>query len=155
LARFVYRLESVYKLRERRVKEQEQAVLEAQQAVRNAEVAVEKHDAAVLQLRAEMQQADPMMYSTYDRYLHKMTLDRKQLVLNVRSAEEALEAAKQELQRVRQEMEALEKHKEQAKELWREEEKAIEMKQLDEVASQRYFRDQQSAAEEALLEGEV
>jgi flagellar protein FliJ len=148
MARFVYRLQKVYEIRERRKKEQEQVVLKAQQAVQEALASVQEVEVIVTQLLQAMQTAHYSELANYDAFVHKQQKVLQMRRKRLNHLEQALDKEKQELQRRQQELEALEKHKEKAREEWQEEEKAAEMKMLDEIASQRYFRQQQANLEE-------
>ena len=61
---------------------------------------------------------------------------------------DALEKEKELLRLREQEVNVLEKHKEKAKEIYLEEEKQAENKQLSEVAVQKYFRQKKEQKEE-------
>lgn len=146
MAGFKYRLQKVYDMRLRKKKEQEQVVIDAQNKVRQAIAKVEAIRTESYQLQAQMGQAEPMMMQVYDRYIHKLKGDEKKAQEKVREAEKYLKEQEDKLKELHQALEALEKHKDNQKELWKAEEKAIEMKQLDEVAGQRYFRQQAAKA---------
>jgi len=150
MARFVYRLQKIYELRERRVKEQEQKVIEARRRVqeKQAEIEAKKHEMHLI--RENMLQASHLLMGDHDRYLYKcnMDLDRMQEELVVR--QKKLKEENKLLLQYQAELEALEKHKEKAQEEWQEEQKQLELKTLNEVASQRFFRQTQAKeAEEA------
>jgi flagellar protein FliJ len=152
VARFAYRLQKVYDMRLRKKKEQEQVVLEAQAKVRKAEAEVTRIINERHQLQSLLHQAEPMMMQVYDTYIHKLRGDETKAQAAVRRAEKQLEDEEALLRQYHQDLEALEKHKENQKELWKAEQKAIEMKQLDEVAGQRYFRQQAQRAEDDALD---
>jgi flagellar export protein FliJ len=153
MARFVYRLQKVFELRERKKKQQEQRVLEAQAAVKTAELVLEQHYQKLEELAVFMKTAPPSFYENYDRYKEQQKLEEAQLKQNIQFAEENLAHQKQLLIKAQADVEALVKHKEKAREEWLEEEKYREMKQLDEIGGQRYFRQQdaQRLEEEGLL----
>ena len=144
MARFVYRLQKVFELRERKKKQQEQRVLEAQAAVKAAELALEQHYQKLGELAVFMRTAPPSFYENYDRYKEQQKLEEAQLKQNIQFAQEHLEHQKQLLIKAQADVEALVKHKEKAREEWLEEEKYLEMKQLDEIGGQRYFRQQEA-----------
>lgn len=154
MARFVYRLQKVYEMRERKKKEQEQRVNEARAHLRQQEAKKQAILTEIDEVRAHMSLAHHTMMKSHDDYLYKLAQDVKRADQAIAQARRQLEHEEQELQRCHQDLEALVKHKESAKEEWLAEEKTIEMKMLDEIAGQRYFRNKASAAEEALLEGE-
>jgi flagellar protein FliJ len=153
MARFVYRLQKVYELRERKKKEQERRVQEARARVLQIEqdIQAKKHEIRVL--RQNMMTAPHVLLEAHDIFIHNLNEQLDQLQRDLEIAKQQLEYEKQLLIKAQAELEALVKHKEKAYEEYLEEEKAIEMKRLDEVAGQRYFRAQQEqAAEEALEE---
>jgi flagellar export protein FliJ len=144
MARFVYRLQKVFELRERKKKQQEQRVLEAQAQVKKAELVLEKHYQQLAELAEFMKTAPPSFYENYDRYKEQQKLEEDQLKQAIKLAHEHLALQKQLLIKAQADVEALVKHKEKAREEWLEEEKYREMKQLDEIGGQRYFRQQQA-----------
>lgn len=148
MAKFVYRLQKVFELRERKVKEQEERVAAAMAKVQRVQNEIDAKKNEIRTVYQHMMQAEPMMMQFHDRYIH--SLNQKLTVLY-----EDLDRAKAEVVRERQilikrqaELEALVKHKEKAREEWLEDEKKREMKMLDEVAGQRYFRQQESKLQE-------
>jgi flagellar export protein FliJ len=155
MARFVYRLQKVYELRERRKKEQEQRVTEANNAVRQAEQRLVANHQQQQETIAQMEAQGPQYFEMGDRYLQHLRQKRVTLQEEKAAAVAHLKEEEAKLAVCHQELEALEKHKERCKEEWMEEEKAAEMKLLDEIGSQRYFRSRLEAAEEAVLDGEV
>ncbi len=148
MARFVYRLQKVFELRERKKKAQEQKVIDAQKKVREIEVAIEEKKQEIRQLRHDMLQSHHTLMNTYDQYLHLQNKKLETMGLDLMVANEDLELQRKLLIKAQADMEALIKHKEKAKEEWLEEEKQAEMKALDEVAGQRYFRAQLARHEE-------
>jgi flagellar export protein FliJ len=154
MAKFVYRLQKVYELRERKLKEQEQRVLEAQTYVRQVENAIETKRQDIVQAQRDMRQASPMLFTYYDNFIYRLNQELDQLKVELVHANERLEAEKKLLVKAQADLEALEKHKEMAKEQWLEEEKQRELKMLDEIAGQRYFRSMVAKIEEAIEDGE-
>lgn len=152
MARFVYRLQKIYELRERRVKQQEQRVIEARRHVQEVEAAIEEKKNEIRLLRQNMLTAPHTLMSSHDDYIHKCHRDLDQLYENLETAKRKLHEETQLLVKYQSELEALEKHKEKSREAWFEEQKRLEMKQLDEVASQRFFRARETDREEALEE---
>ncbi|MEZ4576177.1 MAG: flagellar FliJ family protein [Vampirovibrionales bacterium] len=88
------------------------------------------------------------MLESHDIFIQKLNDDLEQLEHQVVVCQEQLAYEKQMLIKATMDLEALEKHKEKAREEHFEEEKMMELKKLDEVASQRYFRQQQEHLEE-------
>src|SRR6478609_5071865 len=140
MARFVYRLQKVYEMRERKKKEQEQRVIDAQKAVREVEQAIEAKQDERRQVKESITSLPTSMMEFSDRFIHHLNQQIDQLREDLRHAEIRLEEERQLLNKAHAELEALTKHKEKMEEEWFEEEKRKELKQLDEVASQRYFR---------------
>jgi flagellar export protein FliJ len=154
MARFVYRLQKVYELRERKKKEQEQRVQEAQAVVRAAEARLQANLQEQAGVIEQMRISPPMMLEMGDRFLQRLREKHVELRAEKEVAQQKLKEEEDLLQVRHKELEALEKHKERCLEEWKEEEKAIEMKMLDEIGSQRYFRNQQEARADAILAGE-
>lgn len=151
MARFVYRLQKVFEIRERKKKEQERRVQQARERVAKIEqeIQAKKHEIRVL--RNNMLTAPHVLLEAHDIFIHKLNEELAQLYMDLEVAKQQLEYEKQLLIKAQAELEALVKHKEKAYEEHMEEEKRKEMKMLDEVAGQRYFRSQQETlAEEAL-----
>jgi flagellar FliJ protein len=140
MARFVYRLQKVFELRERKKKEQEQRVVDAQKAVRKVEQAIEEKIQERRAVKEHMLSSPGTMMDVADRFMHHLNQQLDELREDLRQAELQLEIERKLLNKAHAELEALVKHKEKMHEEWFEEEKRQEMKQLDEVASQRYFR---------------
>jgi flagellar FliJ protein len=154
MARFVYRLQKVYEMRERKKKEQEQRVQEAQSAVRAAEARLQANKQEQAAVIEQMRISPPMMLEMGDRFLQRLREKYVELRAEKTQAEQVLKEEEDILKIRHKELEALEKHKERCLEEFKEEEKAAEMKMLDEIGSQRYFRNQQEARAEAILAGE-
>jgi flagellar protein FliJ len=147
---FRYRLQKIYDMRERKKKEQEQVVIEAENAVKRAEARRDEKISEQASVREQRRTLDPMMLESIDLYLQHLAGKIIELQVEVDDANAKLKIEQELLAKLNMELEALEKHKEKSKELWKEEEKAREMKMLDEIASQRYFRQMvERIAEEA------
>jgi flagellar export protein FliJ len=142
MARFVYRLQKVYALRERKVKQQEQRVVEAQNRVNAIIADIEAKKNEVRLLAENMAQSHHTLLAAHDAFIHDLhqVIDRRYQDLAMAKQELALE--KQRLVEYQAELEALVKHRDKQKEAWQAEQNMLEMKQLDEVGSQRYFRAQ-------------
>lgn len=152
MARFVYRLQKVFELRERRKKEQEQRVVEAQKRVREVEIAIEEKQDEIREVQRNMMASPHTLMAAHDSFLHHLN-GQLDLLHNDRTQAKAhLEQERQLLIKAQADLEALVKHKEKAREEWLEEEKKLEMKRLDEVAGQRYFRAQLEKSEEEAAE---
>jgi flagellar export protein FliJ len=141
-------------MRERKKKEQEQVVNEAQNAVRKVQVRLDAKVSEREDVRHQRKTINPMMLDTIDKLLVRYAEQIVEIKTELDEANRILKEEEEKLAICRQELEALEKHKERAKEEWLEEEKQAEMKMLDEVASQRYFRQMVESAQEAIELGE-
>lgn len=140
MARFVYRLQKVFELRERKKKEHEQRVIDAQKRVRDVETAIEDKKNEIRMVRKNMLASPHTLMAAHDQFIHHLNDQLEQLYDDLARAKEALEYERQLLIKAQADLEALVKHKEKAREEWLEEEKKLELKMLDEIAGQRYFR---------------
>ena len=151
---FRYRLQNIYNMRERKKKEQEQVVNEAQNGVRKVQARLEVKVTERENVREQRKTVNPMMLDNIDKLLVRYAEQIAEIKVELEEANRLLKVEEDKLAICRQELEALEKHRERAKEEWLEEEKQAEMKMLDEVASQRYFRQMVESAQEAIESGE-
>jgi flagellar FliJ protein len=140
MARFVYRLQKVFELRERKKKEHEQRVIDAQKRVREVETAIEEKRNEIRMVHRNMLASPHTMMAAHDQFIHHLNDQLEELFQELARAKEALEYERQLLIKAQADLEALVKHQEKAKEEWLEDEKRREMKMLDEIAGQRYFR---------------
>lgn len=140
MARFVYRLQKVFELRERKKKEHEQRVVDAQKRVREVETAIEDKKNEIRMVRKSMLSSPHTLMSAHDEFIYHLNDQLEHLYDDLARAKEALEVERQLLIKAQAELEALIKHKDKAREEWLEEQKKMEMKMLDEIAGQRYFR---------------
>ncbi len=154
MARFIYRLQKVFEMRERKKKAQEQRVAEARKRVREVETAIEEKKNEIRMIRKNMLASPHTLMAAHDEYLHHLNQQLDQLYEDLEVVKQELEHERQLLIKAQAELEALIKHKEKVYEEWLEEEKRQEMKRLDEVAGQRYFRAQQLELEESNAEAE-
>lgn len=143
MARFVYRLQKVFELRERKKKEQEQRVVEAQKKVRKIELEIEEKNSEIRLVGESMRNSPHTMMAAHDSFIHHLNGELTVLGTRLTSANKRLSNEREALQKAQAELEALIKHKEKAYEEWQEDEKKRELKMLDEVAGQRYFRAQE------------
>ena len=137
---FNYRLQKILEIRIRRKEEQVQVVIRAQREVERIENLIKLNNEEIRQTRINMRKADPMMYEGYDKFLKHLYEKGEKLEVE---RQEALEILRQEIEILRErekEVNVLEKHKERKKEEWVEEQKAIELKMLNEIGSQKHFR---------------
>jgi flagellar export protein FliJ len=140
MARFVYRLQKVLEMRERKVKEQEQVVIEAKKFLAVAQQKVVSKQQEIRSAQQSMHAGPHTLLAMHDRFIHRSMQELETLQQECYQAERrVIEEAKRLIQ-YQAEMEALVKHKDKAYDEWKEEEKRAEMKVLDEVATQRFFR---------------
>jgi flagellar biosynthesis chaperone FliJ len=155
MARFVWRLLKVYEMYQRRKQAQEQRVQEAEARYRAAVADVANQQQTIVKLKQDMKTAHYTYFEIYDRYLEvaHQELVRLEQVRDMRLEE--ITEEKRKLREIQQDIDALEKHREKSREVWLEEEKAIEMKQLDEIGAQRYFRQMAEVLEEQAQQAEA
>lgn len=150
---FVYRLQKVYELRERKKKEQERRVQRARERLRQVEHAIELKKTEIRQVRQNMLTTSHLLLESHDIYLQKLNDDITKLNEERVIAQNQLDYEMQLLIKAQADLEALNKHKERSHEEWIEEEKQKELKLMDEIAGQRYFRNQEAVElDERLLE---
>lgn len=145
---FRYRLQKILEIRIRKKEEQLQVVIKAQEEVRRIELLIIQNLEQIQNLTREMRQANPMMYEQYDKFIKHLWEEDKKLQLQKQEAIEALEREKEILKVKEQEVNVLEKHKEHQKENYIKEEKARELKELNEIGSQKFFIKNREAKEE-------
>lgn len=149
---FRYRLQKVIEFRIRKKEEQLQVVIKAQAEVARIEGLIEQNKQAIIQTRQDMRTANPIMYESYDNFLHHLYEVGEQLEVQKQEAIARLEEEKRILVEREKDVKILEKHKEKMKEIYIAEEKAAELKQLSEVAVQKYFAKTKANEEDAYLE---
>jgi len=136
---FRYRLQKFLEIRIRKKEEQLQEVIKAQAEVDRIELLIIKNKEEIVQTRINMRQSNPMMYDGFDKFLKHLYVKGEQLEEEKVKALEALEEEKRKLVECEKEVNVLEKHKEHKKEEWQQEQKAIELKQLNEIGAQKHY----------------
>lgn len=149
---FRYRLQKILDFRIRKKDEQLQNVRNAQALVLKIEGLIERNNNEISQTRINMRKADFMQYEAYDTYLKHLYEKGEALEADRQKAQEALDEEKRKLVELEKAVKVLEKHKEHAKDAYLEEEKKVELKQLSEVAVQKYFERTREQQEEELEE---
>lgn len=150
---FVYRLQKILDFRIRKKEEQLLQVQKAQQQVYIAEENIKKNEAEIRQTIQNKRTADFRMMEYYDNYLHHLWDKAEALEQERKRVQAILDEEKQKLVKLEQAVKVLEKHKDKQKEAYREEQKAIELKQFSEIGVQRFFiRAREEAEEEEMLE---
>ena len=150
---FRYRLQKILEIRIRKKEEQLQVVIKAQEEVNRIELLIIQNLDEIKRLTQEMRQANPMMYEQYDKFIKHLWEEDKKLQIQKQEAIEALNKEKKILKIREQEVNVLEKHKEHQKEDYIKEQKAKELKELNEIGSQKFFiKNREAREEEELLE---
>lgn len=150
---FRYRLQKILEIRIRKKEEQLQVVIKAQEEVQRIELLILQNLEQIKKLTKEMRSANPMMYDQYDKFIKHLWEEDKKLQIQKQEAIEALNKEKEILRVKEQEVNVLEKHKEHQKEDYIKEEKARELKELNEIGSQKFFiKNREIKEEQELLE---
>ncbi len=154
---FRYRLQKILEIRIRKKEEQLQVVIEAQREVARIENLIIQNLNQIKKLTKEMKSADPMMYESYDKFIKHLWQEDEKLKIQKQEAINNLNKEKEILKVKEQEVNVLEKHKEHRKEDYIKEQKALELKELNEIGSQKYFirkRDEKEELEQNKLQEE-
>ena len=150
---FRYRLQKILEFRIRKKEEQEAVVQRAQQDVYKAQQDVDQNNDEIQQTTMARKMADFRMMEYYDKYLHHLWDKAEELQKKLEEAEKILDEEKQKLVKCEQEVKVLENHKEKKRELYKEEEKAAELKMFSELGVQRHFiRSREERAELEAIE---
>ncbi len=145
---FRYRLQKALDFRIRAKDQQLQVVIIAQQEVYKVEGLIELNNREIDTTKSNMRQADAFMLESYDIFLKSLYEKGTQLEEERQKALEALAEEKKKLTQAEKDVKVLEKHKERMLEIYKEEEKAAELKRLSEVAVQRFFSRHREEQEE-------
>ena len=150
--RFRYRLQKVLDFRIRKKEAQLIVVQKAQQEVFIAEEKIRQNEAEIQQTIKDKKTADFRMMEYYDNYLHHLWDKAEALEQEKQRLQAILDEENKKLVQYEQEVKVVEKHKEKQKELYLEEEKAMELKQFSEIGVQRFFiRAREEEEEQELL----
>jgi len=136
---FRYRLQKFLEIRIKKKEEQLQEVVKAQAEVDRILLLIQKNKAKIKQTIADMRKSDPQMYEAFDRYLKSLYDEDERLNEELQKAHEKLEHQKELLREREKEVNVLEKHKENKREEYIKEEKAAELKLLNEIGSQKHY----------------
>ena len=148
---FVYRLQKILDFRIRKKEEQLLVVQKAQQEVYLAEQRIRENEEEIQQTIQNRKNSDYKMMEYFDKYLHHLWDKADALKAELDRVQAILDEEKMKLVKLEQAVKVLEKHKEKQKELYLEEQKAIELRQFSEIGVQRFFlqsREQQEEEEE-------
>ncbi len=149
---FRYRLQKILEIRIRKKEEQLQEVIKAQEEVDRIELLIIKNKEEIQNLSIQMRQANPMMYEQYDNFIKHLWKEDERLKQEKQEAISQLEKEKDILRQREQEVNVLEKHKENKREEYKQEEKARELKELNEIGSQKFFIKNREKKEEQEME---
>ena len=150
---FRYRLQKILEIRIRRKEEQLQVVIKAQEEVNRIELLIIQNLDLIKKTTQEMRSANPMMFEQYDKYIKHLWEEDEKLKVQKEEAIKVLENEKEILKVREQEVNVLEKHKEHQKENYIKEQKALELKELNEIGSQKFFiKSREQQEEQELLE---
>ncbi len=149
---FRYRLQKFLEIRIRKKEEQLQEVIKAQSEVDRIELLIIKNNKDIQDTRVNMRKSDPMMYEGFDNFLKHLYEIGEQLELEKQEAIKKLEEEKEKLREREKEVNVLEKHKEHKREEYLQEQKALELKQLNEIGAQKHFAKTREKQEEEMLD---
>ncbi len=144
---FRYRLQKFLEIRIREKEDQLKVVREAQNAVIAVEMKIAQNNQSIIDTRNNMRKSDPRMYDGFDKFLKHLYETGEQLEVEKQEALKKLELEKQILIEKEQKVNVLEKHKEHKKEEYLYEEKMLELKNMNEVGSQKHFMRQRETKE--------
>ena len=146
---FRYRLQKVLDFRIKKKEEQLQEVLKAKNEVDRIQRLIDANNREITGVIQTMRATkDFRMMDSYDKYLKHLYEKGEELEQQKQEAIKKLEEEKQKLVEREKEVKVLEKHKERAKEIYIEEEKQAENKQLSEVGIQKHYRQSVAKKEE-------
>lgn len=145
---FVYRLQKILDFRIRKKEEQLLVVQHAQQALKIAEQNILANNQEIEQTKQNQRQANPIMFESFDKYIHHLWEKAKKLEEIRQEKERVLQEEIRKLVECEKEVKVLEKHKEKKKEEYIEEEKKAELKRYSEIAVQRHFQQTQQKIED-------
>lgn len=137
---FVYRLQKILDFRIRKKEEQLLAVQKAQQELAIAEQNIKRNNQEIELTKQNQRQAKALMLEAYDKYLHHLWEKAEQLEQIRQEKEQRVQEEIYKLVELEKAVKVLEKHKEKNREVYIEEEKALELKTLSEIAVQRHFQ---------------
>ncbi len=146
---FRYRLQKVLDFRIRKKEEQLQEVIKAKNEVDRIQGLIDDNNREIAGVVKTMRMTtDFRMMDSYDKYLKHLYEKGEELENQKKEAERLLEIEKQKLVECEKEVKVFEKHKENALEAYKEEEKQAENKLLSEVAVQKYYQKNKEKKEE-------
>lgn len=149
---FRYRLQKFLEIRIRKKEEQLQVVQKCQEAVFKIEAEIAKNNQNIRDTRINMRKSDPRMYDGFDKFLKHLYEIGEKLEEERQSAIQELRKQEEILRQKEREVDVLEKHKEHKKQEWLYEEKMAELKNLNEIGSQKAFMRKRQEQEDLMIE---
>ena len=149
---FRYRLQKVIDFRIRKKEEQLQVVQKAQEAVDLAQANIDKNNEDIRNTKHAMYTSPPIMREGFDIFLKHLYEKGQILEQEKQKVVDILNQEKKKLQELEMAVKVLEKHKEHQKENYIQEQKALELKELNEIGSQRSFIKNREKKEDIELE---
>jgi len=137
---FRYRLQKILDFRINQREEQRIQVQKALAAVRKAEDDIRRNNQLIEDTKNGMRTANPLMYESYDKYLEHLWKIAEELENKRKYLQIILDNEKAKLVICEQNVKVLEKHKENNKEIFLQEEKKEELKQYSEIGVTRHYR---------------
>ena len=149
---FRYRLEKILNFRIKKKDEQLEKVRKAQMEIARVEGMIQANLGQIKETREGMKMADAMMLQHFDNFLQNL-YERDNALKNQKKAAIRFWQQQMEiLKELEKDVKVLEKHKEKKLEEYKEEQKQIELRQLNEVGSLRHFARSSEEAKEAAQE---
>jgi len=149
---FVYRLQKILDFRIRKKEEQLLAVQRAQKELAIAQQNINRNNQEIELTKQSQRTADALMMESYDKFLHHLWEKGTQLEEIKQEKIAILQEEIAKLVEREKEVKVLEKHKERAKELYLEEVKRLELRNLSEIGVQRHFQQtREKLSDEELL----
>src|SRR5574344_1031134 len=145
---FRYRLQKILDFRIRKKEEQLIVVQKAQMELDAAEQNIAQNNQEIESTKENLRHAQALMMGAFDSYLHHLWEVAKKLEVIRQEKEAKLKEEVHKLVECEKAVKVLEKHKEKNRDLYLEEEKKAELKQLSEIGIQRYFQQSREKLEE-------
>jgi len=149
---FRYRLEKILNFRIKKKDEQLEKVRKAQMEIARVEGMIQANLLQIKDTREGMKYADAMMLQHYDNFLQSLYQQDVELKERKKAAIRFWQEQMAILQELEKAVKVLEKHKEKKLEEYKDEQKQIELRQLNEVGSLRHFARTRDEKQEELEE---
>ena len=149
---FSYRLEKILNFRIKKKDEQLEKVRKAQMEIARVEGMIQANLGQIKDTREGMKLADAMMLQHFDNFLQNLYRRDHELNEQKKAAIRFWQEQMAILQELEKAVKVLEKHKEKKHDEYKEEQKQIELRQLNEVGSLRHFARTREEQQEELEE---